>query len=115
MGISYSVVNLSITTYLIVQGIAPSFWGPLADLYGRRSILIATLTLYLCSNIALGLVQNAAMLLVFRGVQAAGSSSTIALGSGLIADIASPQERGGYLGLFSGGSYQRRVSSCPDF
>lgn len=42
------------------------------------------------------------MLLIFRALQAAGSSSTISLGAGAIADIASPQERGGYLGMFSG-------------
>lgn len=103
LGISHTTVGFSITTYLLAQGLAPSFWGPLADLYGRRSILIATLTLYLASNVALGLVQNAPMLLVFRAFQGAGSSSTIALGAGIIADLASPKERGGYLGLFSGG------------
>lgn len=66
--------------------------------------LVYTLLLYLGSNIALGLTTNGAMLLAFRALQAAGSSSTIALGAGLIADISPPHERGGYLGWFSGGT-----------
>lgn len=33
-------------------------------------------------------------------VQAAGGSATIALGSGVIADISLPHERGKYLGVF---------------
>jgi MFS family permease len=88
---------------MIAQGIAPSFWAPLADRQGRRMTLVYTLVLYVASNIALALVSNSAMLLVFRALQAAGSSSTIALGSGIIADISPPLERGGYLGWFSGG------------
>lgn len=65
--------------------------------------LVYTLILYVGSNIALALVSDSAMLLIFRALQAAGSSSTIALGSGVIADISPPSERGGYLGWFSGG------------
>lgn len=97
------VVNLSITTYMIAQGLAPSFWAPLADRQGRRTTLMYTLLLYVGANVALALTTNSAMLLVFRALQAAGSSSTIALGAGVIADIAAPHERGGYLGWFSGG------------
>lgn len=97
-------MDLSITTYLVAQGIAPSFWGPLADSFGRRSILIITLIVYLCSNIALGLVQNGPMLLVFRAVQAAGSSSTISLGIGFIVDITAAEEKASYMGWFTGGA-----------
>lgn len=104
LGIPLEIVNLSITTYMIAQGIAPSFWAPLADRQGRRMTLIYTLILYAGSNIALGLATNTGMLLIFRALQAAGSSSTIALGAGIIADISPPHERGGYLGWFAGGN-----------
>lgn len=102
LGISNEVVNLSITTYMIAQGLAPSFWAPLADRSGRRMTLVYTLLLYVSSNIALAFTADGAMLLIFRGLQAAGCSSTIALGAGVIADISPPHERGGYIGWFSG-------------
>ncbi|KAK0663639.1 Quinidine resistance protein 1 [Lasiodiplodia hormozganensis] len=38
----------------------------------------------------------------FRFLQAAGSSSTISIGAGVIADIAPAKERGGFIGAFAG-------------
>lgn len=88
---------------MIAQGLGPSFWAPLADRHGRRMTLVCTLLVYFCSNIALAMTTNTAKLLTFRALQAAGCSSTIALGAGMIADISPPHERGGYIGWFSGG------------
>lgn len=68
---------------MIVQGIAPSVWGSLADQIGRRSIFIGTFVVYLISNIGLGLSSNFAMLMAFRAIQAAGSAATISIGMSL--------------------------------
>jgi MFS family permease len=38
--VSLSLVSLTITVYMIVQGLAPSFWGPLSDTKGRRITFI---------------------------------------------------------------------------
>ncbi|CCX34920.1 Similar to Probable transporter AQR1; acc. no. P53943 [Pyronema omphalodes CBS 100304] len=96
------LIALSITIYMVFQGLAPSFWGPLADKYGRRPIFISTLIVYLGANVGLALSKNYATLMVFRGIQAVGSSATIAVGAGTIGDIAMAGERGGLLGIFSG-------------
>jgi len=96
------MVTLSVSIYMVFQGLAPSFWGPLADSYGRRVILISTLLVYVFANLGLALVKNFSMLMVFRGVQAVGSASTIAIGAGVIGDIALASERGGFMGLFGG-------------
>lgn len=64
----------------IAQGLAPSFWGPLADVLGRRQILIYTLLFYLGANIGLAFSYNFPMLMVFRFLQAVGSASTISIG-----------------------------------
>jgi MFS family permease len=87
---------------MIFQGLAPSFWGPLADKYGRRPIFISTFCVYIGANVGLALSKNYATLMVFRGIQAIGSSATIAIGAGTIGDIAYAGERGGLLGIFSG-------------
>src|SRR2546423_596101 len=87
---------------MIFQGLAPSFWGPLADSYGRRPILLSTLLVYIFANLALAFSRNFAMLMTFRGFQAVGSASTIAIGAGVIGDLAVAQERGGFMGLFGG-------------
>lgn len=87
-----SLVALTVTVYMVVQGIAPSFWGPWSDLYGRRIIFISTLIVYVAANLALSFTVNYPMLLVLRGVQAAGSATTISIGTGVISDIAEPGE-----------------------
>ncbi|KAL1849447.1 hypothetical protein Plec18167_006559 [Paecilomyces lecythidis] len=87
---------------MVVQGIAPSFWGPWSDIYGRRVIFIGTLAVYASANLALAFTVNYPMLLVLRGVQAAGSAATISIATGVIADIAKPSERGGFIGTNSG-------------
>lgn len=58
--------------------------------------------MYLVANVGLALSNNFASLMVFRGLQAAGSAATIAIGSGVIADIATPRQRGAFTGINSG-------------
>ncbi|KAG8946227.1 hypothetical protein FRC04_011973 [Tulasnella sp. 424] len=84
---SISVINLTVTVYMIAQGVSPVIWAPLADVYGRRPVFIACLSLLAAS--------------IF---QSSGSASTIALGGGVISDIATPAERGGYLGIVTLGA-----------
>ena len=81
---------------MIVQGLAPSFWGPLSDTHGRRitfiggfsrnlieycfNISTGTFVVYLIANIGLVYSNSFASLMVLRGIQAAGSAATISVG-----------------------------------
>ncbi len=116
--ISLRLVSLTITSYLIIQGISPVFWGALADTIGRRPIYIASFSVYILSNIALSFSPNFAVLLLFRGLQSAGSASTVSLGesngfnslvnlvlmisqgNGVIQDITPLAERGGFISFY---------------
>lgn len=75
-----SLASLTITVYMIVQGIAPSIWGCFADVIGRRSIFIGTFVVYLVANIVLALSNTYIQVMIFRAVQAAGSAATISIG-----------------------------------
>ncbi|KAG8679155.1 hypothetical protein FRC08_017178, partial [Ceratobasidium sp. 394] len=102
-GKSTELINLTVTMYLIIQGLSPMVWGIVADRLGRRPVYLMCLTLLLLSCVGLALVPTNAywLLMVLRCVQAAGSASMAALGAGVISDIAAPAERGGFLGLFT--------------
>ncbi|KAI2472443.1 MFS general substrate transporter [Annulohypoxylon bovei var. microspora] len=103
LGVSIAKINLTVTTYMICQGLAPTFFGDFADIAGRRPAFIIACTIYLGANIGLALQRNYAALLVLRMVQSGGSSGTIALVYGVVADIAPSSERGKFMGIVGAG------------
>lgn len=115
------MTTLTVTVYMIVQGLAPSFWGSFSDVLGRRGIFIGTFIVYIIANIALGVSDTYGELMAFRALQAAGSAATISIGmlhrispsqhilltcegAGVIGDITTSAERGSLVGIFGGGT-----------
>ena len=83
MGVSVSLINLTITSYLIVAGIAPSIMGDLADQGGRRPVYMVMWTLYIAANVGIALQRAYPALLVLRMLQSAGSSGQYPLSAAL--------------------------------
>lgn len=103
MHVSVEDINLTVTSYLIFQGLAPSFWGPVSDVKGRRIAYCCTFVVFLGACIGLAETKNYATLVILRCLQSTGSASTIAIGSGVVGDITTRAERGGYMGIFQAG------------
>ncbi|KAI1646575.1 MFS general substrate transporter [Daldinia loculata] len=103
LGVTVAQINLTLTTYMIFQGLAPTFFGDFADVAGRRPAFIIAFTIYLGANIGLALQRNYAALLVLRMLQSSGSSGTLALVYAVVADIAPTSERGKYMGIVGAG------------
>lgn len=100
---SESVMNLTLTSYMIFQGLAPTIFGDLADTLGRRPAYLIGFAIYIGACIGIASCNTFAALLVLRCLQSSGSSSTIALGSGVVADIATSAERGIWMGWATSG------------
>ncbi|KAI1472167.1 MFS general substrate transporter [Daldinia caldariorum] len=103
LDISIELVNLTVTSYLIFQGLAPSLWGPISDVKGRKIAYVLTFLVFLGACVGLAETKNYATLIVLRCLQSTGSASTIAIGSGVIGDITTRAERGGFMGIFQAG------------
>ncbi|OJZ88483.1 hypothetical protein ASPFODRAFT_59244 [Aspergillus luchuensis CBS 106.47] len=101
--VSDTLINLSVTVYMIIQGLAPSFMSSFADTSGRRPVYITCFLIYAAANVGLALQDSYPALMVLRCIQSAGSSATTSLGYGVAADIASPSQRGKYMGLITTG------------
>ncbi|KAK4207657.1 major facilitator superfamily domain-containing protein [Rhypophila decipiens] len=97
--VSSAEINLTVTTYMIFQGITPTIIGSLADSAGRRPAYIICFVIYIAANIGLALSPNYASLLAIRCLQSAGSSTTVALCQAVVADIITSAERGEYIGI----------------
>ncbi|KZW01335.1 MFS general substrate transporter [Exidia glandulosa HHB12029] len=103
LGVSIAKINLTITSYLVLQGLSPMFFGPLADYKGRRLAYACCLAISAGACTGMALLPNGAywLLVLLRCLQSAGSASTISIGYGTITDIATPGERGTLIGLMS--------------
>ncbi|KZL72473.1 MFS general substrate transporter [Colletotrichum tofieldiae] len=110
-GHSVEDLNLTVTAFLAMQGLSPMLWGPLSDRYGRRPVFLVCLTVLIGACVGIAVIPTNAfwLLIVLRCLQAAGCASTIALGAGVIGDISTPEERGGFFGMFNLGPM---ISPC---
>jgi MFS family permease len=76
LNVTSSTINISITVYIVVQGLAPTFIGSISDKNGRRPAFLICFVLYVAANIGLALQNSFPALLVLRCLQASGSSES---------------------------------------
>ncbi|RDH35966.1 major facilitator superfamily domain-containing protein [Aspergillus welwitschiae] len=103
LNVSIELVDLIVTSYLIFQGLAPSLWG--LSLWCERSPDSIFVHIRCLSGASIGLAETKSYptLIVLRCLQSTGSATTIAIGFGVIRDITTRAERGGYMGIFQAG------------
>ncbi|KAK0791982.1 hypothetical protein LTR59_008682 [Friedmanniomyces endolithicus] len=97
-------VSITVTTYLIMQGLAPMMIAGFSDKAGRRPAYLICFTIYIIANLALALQDSYIALLLLRMLQSAGSSGTVALAQGLVGDCITSSERGQYVAWASAGT-----------
>ncbi|PYH95649.1 MFS general substrate transporter [Aspergillus ellipticus CBS 707.79] len=95
--VSNSQINLTITTFMIFQGVAPLVTGSVSDYYGRRPTMLVCLISYMAVNIGLSLQDNYIALIVLRTFQSCGSSAISVVGMAVTADVITRGERGKYM------------------
>ncbi|PMD41029.1 MFS general substrate transporter [Hyaloscypha variabilis F] len=111
LNVSNTKINITITLFLVIQGIAPAFVADIADRQGRRPMYIFCFTVFTGANIGLALQNNYTALLVLRMLQSSGSSGTVALANGVVGDIITSAERGSYVAFASlGGVFGPMIS-----
>ncbi|CAK7209603.1 hypothetical protein SCUCBS95973_000496 [Sporothrix curviconia] len=99
LNVPVSSINLTITTFMIFQGITPSIIGNFSDVYGRRPAYLICFSIYVMANLGLALQNSYAALIVLRCFQSMGSGATISLSSASVADLVTRAERGKYIGF----------------
>ncbi|KAK1994357.1 MFS general substrate transporter, partial [Colletotrichum falcatum] len=101
LDVSTDAVNLTITSYLVLQGVSPTLWSAVGDSTGRRLLYLAALAVYLASCVGLALSRDYPAVVALRAVQAVGSASTTAIGASLIGDLIHVSRRVKYMGSYS--------------
>jgi EmrB/QacA subfamily drug resistance transporter len=100
----HDVSNLSwvITAYLLASTAVAPVFGTLSDIYGRRAMIIAALSMFIVGSILCALAPNMPVLIMARGLQGLGGGGIMPIVQTVISDVVTPRERGHYQAYFSG-------------
>lgn len=97
----FSLFSWLFSIYLLIQTITIPIYGKLADIYGRKPILIYGIIVFLLGSAACGAAWNMVSLIGFRGLQAVGAGAIMATVNTIAADIYTIEERAKIQGWLS--------------
>ena len=80
------LVGLTLTIFFFVFAVSMVLFGPLADKFGRRPILILGAAIYTAASFACAEASNIYFLLIGRFFQAVGSGAVVTVATALIKD-----------------------------
>jgi len=89
------VINLIASTVS-----APTF-GRLADMFGRRRMMVAALTVFLIASLGCALAPSFNLLLAARALQGFGGGGLVTLAQALVGELVPVRQRGSYQGYLS--------------
>ena len=97
------VENLSwiVIANLIASTVAAPAYGRLADLYGRRRIMVLALCVFMGASVLCSLAPTLPLLLAARVLQGLGGGGLMTLAQALLGELVPPRERGSYQGYLS--------------
>ena len=90
----FSLYSWVFSSYLLMQAVTTPVFGKLADLYGRKPVFIAGVTIFLAGSLLCGFAGSMGMLVAFRFVQGIGAGAVLPMAATLAGDLYTISERG---------------------
>jgi EmrB/QacA subfamily drug resistance transporter len=75
------------TVYLLIQAVTIPLYGRLADLYGRKRILLWGIAVFLAASLLCGLAWSMLSLIAFRVLQGLGAGAVMPVAMTLLGDV----------------------------
>lgn len=88
------------SAYMLTSTVTVPIYGKLADLYGRKPIMLASMALFLVGSMASGQARTMGQLVAFRAVQGVGAGGMQPMALTIVGDIFAIEERARMQGLF---------------
>jgi len=86
---------------LIASTVAAPAYGRLADLFGRRRMMVIALCVFMAASFLCSLAPTLPLLLTARVLQGLGGGGLMTLAQALLGELVPPRERGSYQGYLS--------------
>lgn len=96
---SFSSLSWIVTAYLITTTLTVPVAGKLSDLYGRRTMLLAGVTVFVAGSLLSGMSGSIEMLIIWRALQGIGGGIITANAFTIVGDLFAARERGKWQGL----------------
>jgi len=90
-----------IVANLIASTIAAPAYGRLADLFGRRRMMLVAVSIFACAALLCALAPSLHLLIAARVLQGFGAGGLMTLAQALIGEHVPPRSRGSYQGYLS--------------
>jgi EmrB/QacA subfamily drug resistance transporter len=89
----FEIFSWVFTAYLLTQAATVPIYGRLADLYGRKPILLTGIGLFLLGSVLCGFAWSMAALIAFRVLQGIGAGAIQPVAQTLVGDLFQGEER----------------------
>lgn len=87
--------------FLLFMAVSTPIYGKMADLYGRKRVLLFGIGVFTLASLACGLAQTMESLIIFRAVQGIGAGAVLPIAMTIIGDLYTYEERGKIQGVLS--------------
>ena len=98
--VGYDTMSLAVSGYLAFTAVIQILAGPVADRYGRRPVLLASLALFVAASVGCAFAVSFEAFLFFRVLQGAVVTGT-ALSRAIVSDIAGLKQTASILGYMA--------------
>ncbi|MDB4941492.1 MAG: drug resistance transporter, EmrB/QacA family [Labilithrix sp.] len=88
------------TAYMLTSTVTVPIYGKLADLYGRKPVMMIGIALFLFGSMASGQARTMEQLIAFRAIQGIGAGGMQPMALTIVGDIFNLEERGRMQGIF---------------
>lgn len=103
-GAGVESLGISAMAYALTAMLAAPFMGALADRFGRRMLILASLTVYILAFTGYRFASSTLAFILLRGLAGAFTAGLIPAVTGSVADVAPMNRRAEWIGVVNGGA-----------
>jgi len=89
-----------VTAFILASTVVMPIYGRISDIFGRKTILLVAIALFMVGSVIGGLAQDMEWLIIARVIQGLGGGGLMILSQAAMADVIPARERGKYMGIF---------------